>query len=102
MKTDLEPHDIEAIALKVVELLKPVLPGNGKDDKYMTTKELAKYLGLAYSTIANNKKYLPHTYLNGTPLFKLSEIDAHLEQYNVTPKEKKKNQKFAELYNGKR
>ena len=78
---------VDLIADRVIEKLRPILSGNCRADKYMTTKELAKYLGLAYSTIANNKRYLPHTYLNGTPLFKRSEIDTYLIQYSVTPKE---------------
>lgn len=98
----MEDSDISAIASAVVELVRPLLNGNGKDDKYMTTKELAAYLGLAYSTIANNKRYLPHTFLNSTPLFKKTEIDTYLQQFSVKPKEKKKNQKFAELFNGRR
>ena len=103
MKTELEPQDIEAIAQRVLELLKPYLSSNGKsDDKYINTKKLAEHLGLAYSTIANNKKYLPHFYFNGTPLFKKSEIDNLLERHRVTPKEKKKNQNFHALFNCKR
>lgn len=102
MKAHLEPEDIQAIASEVVEMLRPLIAGNGKADRYMTTKELAEYLGLAPSTIANNKKYLPHTFLNSTPLFKQSEIDAYLQQFRVKPKEKKKNQKFTELFNSRR
>lgn len=102
MKSTLEPEDIQAIAGAVAELIRPMLAGNDRVDKYMTIKELAEYLGLAYSTIANNKRYLPHTYLNGTPLFKQSEIDAYLEQYRSKPKEKKRNQRFSELFNGRR
>ena len=101
MKTQLEPEDIQAIVNGVIEKLKPIIAVHGKHDKYMTTKELAGYMGLAYSTIANNKKHLPHTYLNGTPLFKQSDIDAFLDQFRVKPKEKKKNQKFTELFTGR-
>ena len=68
----------------------------------MNTKQLAEHLGLAYSTIANNKKYLPHFYFNGTPLFKKSEIDNLLERHRVTPKAKKENQSFHALFNSKR
>lgn len=102
MKTTLEPEDIKAIASEVAQLIRPMLTGNGKADKYMTTKELAEYMGLAYSTIANNKKYLPHTFLNSTPLFKQSEIDAYLQQFSVKPKSNNKNQKFIKLFNDKR
>lgn len=101
MKTTLESEDIQAVVQAVVEAIRPLLLDK-KADKYMTMKELAAYTGLAYSTIANNKKHLPHTYLNGTPLFKQSEIDAFLEQFKVKPKQKRNNQRFAELFNGKR
>lgn len=103
MKTLFEPEDISQITAKIIETIRPLLQGNGKAsaDKYLTMKELAAYTGLAYSTIANNKKYLPHTYLNGTPLFKRSEIDAFLEQFRVKPKQRRNNQRFAELFKGK-
>ena len=32
MKAELEHQDIEAIALKVVEFLKPIISGNGKHE----------------------------------------------------------------------
>lgn len=98
MRAALEPEDIESIAQAVVEKLRPLL-NTSNDDRYMTMRQLANYLGIGYSTVANNKKYLPHTYLNSTPLFKKSEIDAFLEQYKVKPT---KNQRFIELLNGKR
>lgn len=97
MKTVLEQEDIEAIARRVVELIKPLIETGDRPDKYMTMKELAQYLGVAYSTIANNKKKLPHTYLNGTPLFKKSEIDAYLQQFAVKPE---RGRKFNERMEG--
>jgi hypothetical protein len=102
MRVTLEAEDIQTIAEAVVEAIRPMLSNGNKADKYMTMKELAAYTGLAYSTIANNKKYLPHTYLNGTPLFKQSEIDEYLSRFRVKAKEKRRNQRFAELFRSKR
>lgn len=105
MKAELtfSPELVDLIADRVIEKLKPLLTGNGvNDDRYLTTKELAKYLGVAYSTVANNKKYLPHTYFNSIPLFKKSDIDNLLQQSSIKPNGKEKNQKFKELFNSKR
>lgn len=54
MKTELEPQDIEAITLKVIDLLKPMLSGNGKyetEDKIFDKKALSEYLKLSQSAI---------------------------------------------------
>jgi len=46
MKTELEPQDIEAIALRVAEIIKPMLKNDdGKRDQVlMTLKEAAEFL----------------------------------------------------------
>ena len=46
MKTELEPQDIEAIANKVIEMLKPILSNNGKhgEDALITIDEAAAFL----------------------------------------------------------
>ena len=53
MKATLEQEDIEAIALKVAELLKPMLAGNGRheEDIVFDKKALSSYLKLSESTI---------------------------------------------------
>ena len=87
MKTDLEPQDIEAIAQRVAEILRPQLTGmqHVPDERYMNVKQLANYTGMSSSWIYNNKKSLPHRNLGGKPLFRKSEIDTWLEQYRVQP-----------------
>ena len=55
MKTDLEQQDIEAIAERVIELLRPVLSGNGNNedkDMIFNKAELAEYLRTSVSTIS--------------------------------------------------
>ena len=47
MKTELEPQDIEAIAQRVADILKPMFTRNGKPedtDALMTIDETAKFL----------------------------------------------------------
>jgi excisionase family DNA binding protein len=47
LKSELETGDIEAIAQRVVELLKPIMSSNGKDkgeDILMTIDEMAAFL----------------------------------------------------------
>ncbi len=81
MKTELEEQDIEAIAQRVVELLKPLLLSDNShtEDRLLTVKELSKYTGLSKQWIYNNKKKLEPQYLNGKPLFRLSTINAMLK-----------------------
>ena len=54
MKTELESQDIEAIAQRVAEMLKPMLAGNGKaavEDDLMTLDETAKFLKVSKGQI---------------------------------------------------
>lgn len=88
MKAELEPQDIEAITLKVIDLLKPLLSGNGKhetEDRYLNVKQLSDYIGMSTQWVYNNMKNLPHINLNRKPLFKKSDIDQWLEQFRVKP-----------------
>ena len=69
MKTELEPQDIEAIADKVIEKLRPLLLNNGKaEDVIMTIDETAGFLktskGQLYQRVNNAKHGLkPFPYL---------------------------------------
>ncbi|MBI5739630.1 MAG: helix-turn-helix domain-containing protein [Nitrospirae bacterium] len=84
MKAELEAHDIEGIAQRVIDLLKPVISGNNNhvsDDCFMTVKQLSQYIGLSTQWIHNNLKDIPHLNLGNKPLFKKSEIDLYLEQF---------------------
>ena len=70
MKSELEQQDIEAIAQRVKEILKPMLSGNGKNetvDIIFNKKGLAKYLLTSRSTI---DKLVSN---NQIPFFKISK-----------------------------
>lgn len=88
MKIDFENADIEALAGKVVDLLKPLLADRGpvetvEEDKHFNVKQLSDYLGMSEQFIYNNKKTMPHFNLNRKPLFRKSEIDMWLEKFRV-------------------
>ena len=86
MKTELEPQDIEAIAQRVAEKLKPVIAvndANNYHDRMFDVKRLAEYIGMSPQWIYNNKYKLPHVNINSKPLFRKSEIDRWLESCRV-------------------
>jgi hypothetical protein len=86
LRTQLEPEDIQAIALAVMEQLKPIVIGNGKhdpDDKWFNVTQLSEYVSMSPQWIYNNKSKLPHVNMNSKPLFKKSEIDLWLESFRV-------------------
>ena len=86
MKTELEPQDIEAIAQRVAEKLKPVIAINNDNnyhDRMFDVKRLAEYIGMSPQWIYNNKYKLPHVNINSKPLFRKSEIDRWLESCRV-------------------
>lgn len=91
MKSELETSDIEAIAQRIVELIKSMLIGNDKhnfSDKWFNVKELSNYTGMSKQWIYNNKSKLPHTNINNKPLFRKSEVDHWLESFRVNPANK--------------
>ena len=65
MKTSLEQDDIQIIVSAVVEALKPMLSGNGKQDAgdvVFDKKGVAEYLKVSVSVIDKmvSKKEIPH------------------------------------------
>ena len=90
MKSELEHKDIEAIAQRVIELLKPVMSGNGNqdnEDKILNKKELAKYIGVDVSWI--NKKVsaneIPYSKFGKYVRFKKSVIDKWIDRQTIKP-----------------
>lgn len=92
MKTELEPQDIEAIALKVVERLKPLIAGNGKhetEDTVFNKDGLSEYLKVSQSTI--NKlicnKQIPYfkiqTGQSGGVRFYKRNIDTWIQRHTI-------------------
>jgi predicted DNA-binding transcriptional regulator AlpA len=88
VKTELEPQDIEAIADRVIEKLKPLIMGNSvhdTEDRVFTVEQLSEYIGLSKQWIYNNKKNIPHFNRKRKPLFRKSEIDRWLETFKKEP-----------------
>ena len=80
MKTELEPEDIEAIAQRVVELLRPLLSSNGKneDDELLDVEQASKVLGTSkeqiYQWVSNAKYGLkPFPYLKSGKRLRFSK-----------------------------
>lgn len=86
MKIQLEPQDIDAIAQRVVELMKPFLlrkeeaifavaPTKPKGD-YMTIPQLAEYLQIKKSTIYSwtYQRKIPHSKIGRRVRFKREDI----------------------------
>lgn len=81
LKAELEHQDIEAIALRVAELIKPLLSGNGKHeagDTLMTIDEASKFLktskGQIYQWVNNSQHGLnDFPYLKAGKLLRFSK-----------------------------
>ena len=86
MKTQLEPQDIDAIAQRVVELLKPYLLGREETKtipipskskgEYMTVPQLAEYLQIGKQTIYNwiCQREIPYSKIGRRVRFKREDI----------------------------
>lgn len=88
MKTELEAQDIEAIAGRVKELLKPMLSGNSRqvaDDIIFDVPALSEYLRVSSKWIyeRTHLKEIPHLKVDGVLRFRKKDIDKWLNTYNV-------------------
>lgn len=88
MKAELEPQDIEAIALRVAELLKPLLSGNGRheaEDTIFDVKGLCDYLHVSDKWVyeRTHLKEIPHLKVNGLLRFRKRNMDKWLLSFNV-------------------
>lgn len=88
MKVQFEQEDIQDIALKVVELLKPILSGNGRheaEDTIFDVKGLCDYLHVSDKWIyeRTHLKEIPHLKVNGLLRFRKKDIDKWLNSFNV-------------------
>jgi len=98
MKTQFEREDIEAIAQRVVELLKPYLPGREEmkvppdlsklRGHFMTTTQLAEYLRISKSTIYTwiYKGKIPYSKIDTMVRFKTEDIEQWSEKRKVKTK----------------
>ena len=90
MKIELEPQEIEAIAQRVAELIKPMLSKSYtrvQDEQIFTTKSLAGYLQVkpswVYKRVSNGE--IPYFKHGKYTRFKKSAIDKWLEKHSLTP-----------------
>jgi excisionase family DNA binding protein len=89
MKLDLEPQDIEAIARRVADLIKSMLPkGTPSADVIMTTQDLATYLHVDVSWVYKRVSWgeIPYFKHGKYTRFKKSSIDAWLDSHTLKPK----------------
>jgi excisionase family DNA binding protein len=86
LKTLLEQEDIGAIALKVVELLKPLISGiHETEDTIFDVQSLKGYLRVSDKWIyeRTHLKEIPHLKVNGLLRFRKKDIDKWLNSFNV-------------------
>ncbi len=84
MKIDLEPSDVQAIAEKVVELVKPLLSSKQgcQEDSILDVEELCKYLRVGKKWVheRTHLKEIPYHKLSNKQLrFRKKEIDKWLD-----------------------
>jgi len=87
MRTELEPHDIEAVAQRVAEILAPMIkPTKAQGiEELLTPEDLAALLHVDLSWIykQTQTKTLPHKKLGKYIRFSRSEVMRHLEKSTV-------------------
>jgi excisionase family DNA binding protein len=95
MKAQLEPQNIDAIAQRVVELLKPYLLGrmettiipipSKSKGEYMTVPQLAEYLQISKSTIFSwiYQRKIPYSKIGRRVMFKREDIVQWCEDKKV-------------------
>lgn len=88
MKFEIEDTDLDLIANKVLERLKPLLrsslsvQGNG-DNTIFDKKGLANYLKVKTRWVDDHIKLIPHFKVGRFPRFRKKEIDKWIETQNV-------------------
>ncbi len=87
MTVELEPQDLQAIAEKVVEMLKPHLQAASAQDDNLDKKGLAEYLKVDISWIEKQitARAIPYFKLGKYTRFKKSRIDQWNESRMVEP-----------------
>jgi excisionase family DNA binding protein len=79
MKTVLENQDIELIAQRVVEIIRPFLPKEKTDDVIFSVEELAAYLRVSPKWVYDHKHELPHFKPGGLLRFRKKDIDKGID-----------------------
>ncbi len=81
MKTILDQEDIESIAQRVVDMVKPLLSAKAEDDDngIFAVEELAEYLRVSAKWVYEHTYELPHFKLGGLLRFRKREIDRAID-----------------------
>jgi excisionase family DNA binding protein len=90
MKFEIEPQDIDAIAEKLSEKLKPLLSrieGHSEEDTIFDVEGLAKYLGVDTSWVYKqvSLKTIPYFKKGKYLKFRKKDIDRWIEEGTVRP-----------------
>ncbi len=93
MKCSLENDDIELIAQRVVEIIKPFLPGEKVDDVIFDVEDLAQYLRVSPKWVYDHKHELPHFKPGGALRFRKKDIDKEIDRLFLKEKSKKNQNK---------
>ncbi len=88
VKTELEPQDIEAIASRVAEILRPALVRNGVNeagDTIFDVRGLAEYLKVSKKWIYEHVQFkeIPHYKIKGQLRFSRKDIDKWMSGYKI-------------------
>jgi len=91
LKTQLEPEDIQGIAVAVMDLVRPHLSGNDRQsgDMIFNKGSLAEYLHVSESTISQMvmNKQIPHFKIqagrSGAVRFRQRDIDKWIQRQTI-------------------
>ena len=89
MKSILDQEDVELIAHRVVEMMKPLLSNShkeGKENIVFSVEELAAYLRVSVKWVYEHTCDLPHFKLGGLLRFKKKEIDKVIDRLSLKAK----------------
>jgi len=87
MKTILDQEDVELIAQRVVEMIKPLLPPKAEsDNNVFSVEELAEYLRVSAKWVYEHTYELPHFKLGGLLRFKKKDIDRVIDNLSLKVK----------------
>lgn len=80
MKTIMDQEDVELIAQRVVEMIKPLLSTKEENNEIIfSVEELAEYLRVSVKWVYDHVYELPHFKLGGLLRFRKQEIDSAID-----------------------
>ncbi len=87
MKTILDQEDVELIAQRVVEMIRPLLPPKAESENIVfSVEELAEYLRVSVKWVYEHTHELPHFKLGGLLRFRKQEIDRAIDKLSLKVK----------------